>query len=139
MIIQENSKNVQNNEFYLELLSRCANSLSDKEITRILSELNYSNNFMMQLPHLDFIKLMEFKAIESPIKPKQNRIGNRESPRKVGGGFFMSWKRDENLLYEENELITFKGTIANRIPFPIRLKLLFESHSLADPSKVCSR
>jgi hypothetical protein len=29
-IIYENENNTQNNEFYLELLSKCANSLSEK-------------------------------------------------------------------------------------------------------------
>jgi hypothetical protein len=138
-IIYENKNNTQNNEFYLELLSKCANSLSPKEITQVLAELNYSNNSIMQLQTLEFIKLQEFYAEESPIKPKQNRIGNRESPRKIGGSFFISWKRDENLLFEENEEALFKGTIANKIPFPIRLKITFQVHSQTNPTNICSQ
>ena len=76
------------------MLSKCASQLSQKEINNILSELNFSNNGIVQLECLEFLELKEFYAVESQIKPKQNRIGNRESPRKVGGGFFMSWKRD---------------------------------------------
>jgi hypothetical protein len=72
------------------------------------------------------VELKEFSAGESANKPKQNRIGNRESPRKVGsGGFFMSWKREENLLYEQEEGIVLHGSIQNKIPFPIRVKLAF--------------
>lgn len=54
---------------------------------------------MTELDRLDFVSLKDFVAVESKIKPKQNRIGSRESPVKAGPGFFMSWKKDEFLLF----------------------------------------
>jgi len=38
--------------------------------------------------------LKEFSVQESKVKPKANRIGQREAKKKTGPGFFMSWKKD---------------------------------------------
>ena len=43
--------------------------------------------------------LKDFLVVESKVKPKLNRIGSRESPIKPGPAFFMSWKKDEFLLF----------------------------------------
>lgn len=66
-----------------------------------LAELNFSNHPTLALESIDFIRLKEFEVVESTVKPKQNRIGDRkEGVVKTGPGFFMSWKKEENLLFE---------------------------------------
>lgn len=36
----------------------------------------------------------------------------------------MSWKKEENFVFEEGELITFKGTLLNKLSFPVHLTVL---------------
>lgn len=89
------SSSENTSEYYLELLSRCGNHLSEEEIDRTLAELNFSNHRPMELQEIDFIRLKLFEVVESNIKPKLNRIGTRkEGQVKTGPGFFISWKKD---------------------------------------------
>lgn len=100
MIIAATDQGETSIEYYLELLSKCGNDLSQKEVESTLAELNFSNYPVLQLEHIDFITLKEFAVVDSDVKPKQNRIGQRRDPIKIGPGFFMSWKKDDNLLFE---------------------------------------
>lgn len=61
------------------------------------------------------------------IKPKPNRLITDESPKKTNtSGIFVGWKKKLTYLYEDNEKIIFKGTILNKLPFEIRLKVCIE-------------
>ena len=47
----------------------------------------------------------------------------------------MSWKKEENYLFEENEEIVFRGSILNMILFPLRLKISFSVVSEGEEKK----
>ncbi len=42
----------------------------------------------------------------------------------------MSWKKEESLLFEENEEMVFKFIFANKIPLPIRIKITIDIHTI---------
>lgn len=59
-----------------------------------MTSLNFSNNDFINMQLNEFIELKQFYVVPSEIKPKQNRIGNRTSPKKTEQNFFMSWKKE---------------------------------------------
>ena len=51
----------------------------------------------------------------------------------------MSWKKDEFLLFEDNEVIVVRGVLSNRILFPVRLRISFHFRSLDNDKQLSNQ
>lgn len=98
--------------------------LTPKEKKIILEALNFNNLPVVELPSFEFVQLREFHCRQSQVKPKSNRLSLKDSVSSPSQGIFLSWKKEQNLLFSEGEQVSFQGVIVNQMHFSLRLHLL---------------